>query len=77
MLAVCGAFKCVSMSDQERKVRVDILNINSNEPTFYPYSIHVKLCRGICYDINNLYARFIVPHVVKNMNIKVFNLMID
>ena len=28
--------KCVSMSNQERKVRPAILNINSNESLFYP-----------------------------------------
>ena len=28
-----------------------------------------------CNDINDLYAKLYVPDVVKNMNIKVFNLM--
>ena len=36
--------KCVSMNDQECIVRREIININSNEPTFYPYSIKVNKC---------------------------------
>ena len=29
---VCGTLKCVSMSDQECKIRPAIMNIDSNEP---------------------------------------------
>ena len=41
----CGAlissnpFKCVLMSNKEYKVRPAIVNINSNEPLFYRYSV--------------------------------------
>ena len=31
--------KYVSMNNQEYKVRPAIINVNSNEPLFYPYSI--------------------------------------
>ena len=31
--------KYVSMNNQEYKVRPTIINVNSNEPLFYPYSI--------------------------------------
>ena len=72
---VCGALKCVSMSDQECKIRPAIMNINSNRPLFYPYCVLVNICSGSCNDINNPYAKLCVPDVVKNMNIKVFNLM--
>ena len=34
------------MSNQECKVRPAIVNINSNEPLFYPYSILVNKCSG-------------------------------
>ena len=50
-------------------------NINSNKPLFYPYSILVNNCSGSCDDINNLCTKSCVPDVVKNMDIKVFNLM--
>ena len=31
--------KYVSINNQEYKVRLEIVNINSNEPLFYPFSI--------------------------------------
>ena len=33
----CNALKCVSMNNQECKIRQKIINVNSNEPSFYPY----------------------------------------
>ena len=53
----CGALKCVSMSDQECKIRPAIMSINSNRPLFYPYSVLVNICSGSCNDINNPYAK--------------------
>ena len=35
----CNALKCVSMNNQECKVRPEIKSIDSNEPSFSPYSI--------------------------------------
>ena len=52
-----------------------MLNINSNEPLFYPDSVLVNKCSGSCNDMNNPYAKLCVPDVAKNMNIKVFNLV--
>ena len=65
----------VSMSNQEYKVRPAMVNINCNEPLFYYYSILVNKCSGNCNDINNTYAKLCVPDIVKNMNIKIFNLL--
>ena len=61
--------------NQECEIRPVIMNINSNESLFYPYNILVNKCSGSCNDINNSYAKLCIPDVVKNMNIKVFNLM--
>ena len=47
----------------------------SNEPTFYPYSIEVNKCSGSCNNINDPYSKLSVPDVIKNINIKVFNLL--
>ena len=45
------------MNNQERKVRPEIININGNEPVFYPFSIKTsKLC-GSCNNINDPYAK--------------------
>ena len=42
---------------------------------FYPFSIKVNKCSGSCNNINVPYAKLCVPNVVKNINIRVFNLM--
>ena len=57
-------------------VRPKVLNINRNEPLFYSYSILINECSGIRNSINDPYAaKLCVPDVIKDMNIKVFNLM--
>ena len=70
----CNALKCVSMNNQEGKVRPEIININSNEPSFYPHSVKINKCSGSCNNINDPYAELYVPDVCKNMNAKVLNL---
>ena len=70
-----NALHCISMKNQECKVRPEIININSNNPMFYPFSIKVNKCNGSCNNINVPYARICVPDIVKTLNVKVFNLM--
>ena len=71
----CNALKYVSMNNQECKVRLEIINITSNETLFYPYSVKTNKCSGSCNNISDPYATLSVPDVVKNINIKVFYLM--
>ena len=70
-----NALDCISMKNQECKVRPEIININSNNPIFYPFSIKINKCSGNCNNINNPYAKICVPDIIKNLNVKVFNLM--
>ena len=35
----CNALKCASMNNQECKISMEIIIFNSDEPSFYPYSI--------------------------------------
>ena len=65
----------ISMITQACKVRPEIINVSSNEPVFYPFSIKTSKCSGTCNNINDPYAKICVPDVVKNLNVKVFNLM--
>ena len=67
---------CISMKNQEYKVRPEIININSNNPIFYPFSIKINKCSGNCNNINNPYAAICVPNVIKDLNVKVSNLML-
>ena len=36
------------MGNQERKARPKIIDLNNNEPVFYPYSIKISKCSGTC-----------------------------
>ena len=56
---------CISMNNQECKVRPEIINVNSDEPVFYPFSIKANKCGGSCNNINDPYAKMCVPDVVK------------
>ena len=60
----CNSLKCVSMNIQEYKIRPKVININSNDPSFYPYSILVNKCSGSCNNINDPYAKLCIPDVV-------------
>ena len=63
------------MNNQACKVRPEIINVNSNEPVFYPFSIKTNKCSGSCNNIDDLYAKICVPDAGKNLNVKVFSLM--
>ena len=66
---------CISISNQECRTRPQVVNVNGDEPVFFPFSIETSKCSGSCNNINYPYAKSCVPHVVKNLNVKVFNLM--
>ena len=63
------------MNNQAHKARPQIVNVNSNNTIFYLFSIKTSKCSGNCNSINGPYAKIYVPDVVKNLNVKVFNLM--
>ena len=66
---------CISMKNQECKTRLQFINVNSNNPIFYLFSIKTSKCSGHCNNIKNPYAKICVPNVIKDLNIKVFNLI--
>ena len=39
---------CISMKNQACKARPEIINVNSNDPVFYPFSIKASKCSGSC-----------------------------
>ena len=43
---------CISMKNQECKTRPQVINVNSNNPIFYPFSIKTSKCSGNCNNIN-------------------------
>ena len=73
--SITGALNCVSMNNQKCKARPKIVDINSNSPMFYPFNIKVNKCGGNCNNNNDPYARICVSDIVKDLNVRVFNLM--
>ena len=69
-----NSLKCISMNNQECKVRPEIVNVNSDEPVFYPFSIKTSKCSGSCNNFNVPYAKCVFLMLLKT-NVKVFNLM--
>ena len=63
------------MNNQECKVRPQIVNVDSKEPVFFPFSIKTSKYSGSCNNINDPYAKLCVPDVVKNLDVTAFNLM--
>ena len=64
---------CISMKNHECRTRPQVVHVNSNNPISYPFSI--KTSSGKCNNINNPYAKICVPDVIKDLNVKVFNLI--
>ena len=58
------------MKNQECKIRSEVININSNNPIFYPFSIKINKCSGNYNNINNPSAKICVPDVLKDLNVK-------
>ena len=74
-LTSINSLSCISMNNQECKVRPEIVNINSNDAGFFPFSIKTSTCSGSCNNINDPHAKICVPDIIKKLNVKVFNLM--
>ena len=48
---------CISMSNQPCKARPEIINVSTNNPVFYPFSVKTSKCSGNCNNINDPYAK--------------------
>ena len=55
------------MTNQEGKVRPEIVNVDSDEPVFYPFSIEPRKCSCSCNSINDPYAKMCVPYAYAKM----------
>ena len=69
-----NSLECVSMNNYECKIRSEIINIHTNEPKFYSYSIKRNRCKYSFNTSNNPYVNLCSPETIKNINVKEFNL---
>ena len=69
------SLSCISRNNQLCKARPEIIDVSSNNPVFYRFNIKASKCSGNSNNINDPYAKICVPDIVKDLNVKVFNLM--
>ena len=62
---MANSLSCISINNQECKTRPQVVNVNRDEPLFFPFCTKTSKCSGICNDINYPYAKTCVPDVVK------------
>ena len=70
-----NSVSCFSMNNQECKTRPQVVNVNGDKPVFFSCSIETSKCSGSCHNINYPYANICVPDSLKNLNVKVFNVI--
>ena len=68
--SITDALNCISINNQKCKVRSEIVDVSSNNPIFYPFSVKINRCSGNCNTINDPYAKICVPDIVKNLKLK-------
>ena len=68
-LLTATPLRWISMNNQECKVRPETVNVNSDEPVFYPFGIKTSKYCDSCNNTNNPYAKMCVPDVVKDLNV--------
>ena len=75
IITIINPLKCVSMNNQKCRVGTDVVNVKSDKPVFFPFTIKTSKCSGACNNINDQHDKLYVPDIVKNIYLKVFNLM--
>ena len=74
-LTSVNLLSCISMNNQECNVKSQVFNVNGDDPMFFPFNIKTTKCSGSCNNVSNPCAKLCVPDVVKNLNVKVLNLV--
>ena len=72
LISTVKSLKCISLKNQECKVRKVIVD---NKYMAFPYKIEIDRCVGGCNNINNSHSRVYIPDIVKNVTVKMFDLM--
>ena len=75
MIKTKALLECVSVVNQKCMARPKIIDVNKNDLVFYPLSIKINKCSGNCSNINDPMAKLYVPDIVKDTNLKVFNML--
>ena len=69
-LICANIVSCISMNNQECKVRLQVNNVSEDDPVFLPFNIKTSKCSGSCNNINSQHAELCVPDTAKTLNVK-------
>ena len=72
LISTANSLRCILLKNQECKVRKVIIDYDYMA---FPYKIKVKRCVGICNDKDNPYFKVCTPDIVKNISVKVYDLI--
>ena len=68
------ATKCLSLNDESCMVRYTLIDLNSVELKYYLFMTRLDKCNETC---NVLSPKKCVPKKTKDINVKVFNMIIN
>ena len=72
LVSTVNSLKCISLKNEESKVRKVIVD---NKYMAFRYKIEIDRCVGSCNNLSNPHSKMCVPDIVKNITIKMFDLM--
>ena len=61
-LLASGHIESVSLNHRLYQVRPKLVDINSNEPIYYPFTVTVNKCSGCCNTFDDTYAQICLPN---------------
>ena len=72
LVSTANSLKCISLKSQECKIRKVIVD---NKYMAFPYKSEIDKCVGSCNNIINPHSKVCIPDTVKNVTVKMFDLM--
>ena len=69
-----GHINFMFLNNHPYQSRPTLINLTSNEPLFYSFSVSVNKCGPRCNTSDDSYFQVCVSDKVKSMNVKVLNL---
>ena len=76
-IAVTQAIKCESLDNQPCLARETIVNINSNEPRYYPFAIKLNKCTGSCDTLDSPLAKICKANETKKKIVRVYDILFN
>ena len=70
-----GPVKCVSMKNQQFKIRLTLIDLNLDELHYHSFIISINRCHGSCNTVEDPFCRICVHNRIEDLNLKVLDPM--